>query len=48
LADVDDSTIVLEDVDFLDTVEGVHGHLLQDAAQLLVVYIAITFTGAQI
>lgn len=45
---MDDSTVVLEDVDFLNTVDGVHGHLLQDAAQLLVVYIAITFTGAKI
>lgn len=37
LADVDDSTVVLEDVDFLNTVDGVHAHLLQDTAQLLVI-----------
>lgn len=37
LSDVDDSSVVLEDVDLLHTVDGGHGHLLQHAAQLLVI-----------
>lgn len=35
---MDDSAVLLEDVDLLNTVDGSHGHLLQNATELLIIF----------